>query len=53
MARLAEKFNSEIRGSLKEKFKLNNIFEVPRIEKIVIQELALRKIFQSKKELNL
>ena len=36
MARLAEKYESEIRGQLKEKFKLKNIFEVPKLVKIVV-----------------
>ncbi len=36
MARLAEKYNSQIRNELKEKFGLKNIFEVPKLEKIVV-----------------
>ena len=36
MARLAEKYESEIRGQLKEKFNLKNIFEVPKLVKIVV-----------------
>ena len=36
MARLAEKFESEIREQLKDKFSLKNIFEVPKLEKIVV-----------------
>ena len=36
MARLAEKYESEIRVKLKEKFSLGNIFEVPRLDKIVV-----------------
>ena len=36
MARLAEKYQSEIRGQLKEKFNLKNIFEVPKLVKIVV-----------------
>ena len=36
MARLAEKYESEIRFKLKEKFSLGNIFEVPRLDKIVV-----------------
>ena len=36
MARLAEKYESEIRGKLKEKFSLKNIFEVPKLDKIVV-----------------
>ena len=36
MARLAEKYESEIRLKLKEKFRLNNIFEVPKLDKIVV-----------------
>ena len=36
MARLAEKFKSEIREQLKDKFSLKNIFEVPKLEKIVV-----------------
>ncbi len=36
MARLAEKYESEIRGQLKEKFNFKNIFEVPKLAKIVV-----------------
>ena len=36
MARLAEKYESEIRGQLKQKFNLKNIFEVPKLAKIVV-----------------
>ena len=36
MARLAEKYESEIRVQLKEKFSLKNIFEVPKLDKIVV-----------------
>ena len=36
MARLAQKYESEIRLKLKEKFSLGNIFEVPRLDKIVV-----------------
>ena len=36
MARLAEKYESEIRIKLKEKFSLKNIFEVPKLVKIVV-----------------
>ena len=36
MARLAEKYESEIRGHLKQKFNLKNIFEVPKLVKIVL-----------------
>ena len=36
MARLAEKYQSEIRLQLKEKFNLKNIFEVPKLVKIVV-----------------
>ncbi len=36
MARLAEKYNSQIRNELKEKFGLKNLFEVPKLEKIVV-----------------
>ena len=36
MARLAEKYESEIRGQLKQKFNLKNIFEVPKLVKIVL-----------------
>ena len=34
MARLAEKYNSQIRDQLMDKFGLKNIYEVPKIEKI-------------------
>ena len=36
MTRLAEKYESEIRVKLKEQFSLKNIFEVPKLEKIVV-----------------
>ena len=36
MARLAEKYESEIRSELKQKFNLKNIFEVPKLSKIVV-----------------
>ena len=36
MARLAEKYSTQIRSQLKDKFGLKNIYEVPKIEKIVI-----------------
>ncbi len=36
MARLAEKYESEIRDQLKQKFNLKNIFEVPKLVKIVV-----------------
>ena len=36
MARLAEKYESQIRVQLKEKFDLKNIFEVPKLVKIVV-----------------
>ena len=36
MARLAEKYESEIRDQLKQKFNLKNIFEVPKLIKIVV-----------------
>ncbi len=36
MARLSEKYDTQIREELKSKFGLKNIFEVPRLEKIVV-----------------
>ena len=36
MARLKELYYKTIRDELKSKFDLNNIYEVPKIEKIVI-----------------
>ena len=36
MARLAEKYQSQLRLQLKEKFNLKNIFEVPKLVKIVV-----------------
>ena len=36
MARLAEKYTSQIREQLKEKFGLKNTFEVPKLVKIVV-----------------
>lgn len=36
MARLKEKFNKQIKHELKEELKLDNIMQVPRLEKIVL-----------------
>ena len=36
MARLAEKYNTQIKDHLKNKLGLKNIFEVPKIEKITV-----------------
>ena len=36
MARLAEKYDTQIRDELKGKFGLKNIFEVPKLDKIVV-----------------
>ena len=36
MARLKELYVKDLRNKLKEKFKLENLFEVPKIEKIVV-----------------
>tara|TARA_Y100000991_G_scaffold213187_1_gene198486 strand:- start:938 stop:1477 length:540 start_codon:yes stop_codon:yes gene_type:complete len=36
MARLKELYVKDLRNKLKEKFKLENVFEVPKIEKIVV-----------------
>ena len=36
MARLSEKYNSHIREELRGKFGLKNIFEVPKLEKIIV-----------------
>ena len=36
MNRLKAKYNEEIIPSLKEQFKYNNVMEVPRLEKIVV-----------------
>ena len=36
MARLAEKYKNQIREELKGKFGLKNIFEVPKLEKIIV-----------------
>ena len=36
MARLKELYVKDLRNNLKEKFKLENVFEVPKIEKIVV-----------------
>ena len=40
MARLKDLYFNELREKLKNKFELNNIFEVPKIEKIVSIVLA-------------
>ncbi len=36
MARLLDKYNSEIRASLQEQFQYKNVMEIPKLEKIVI-----------------
>ena len=36
MSRLLEEYNSQIKQDLKSKLGLKNIFEVPKVEKIII-----------------
>ena len=49
MARLAEKYESQIRVQLKEKFNLKNIFEVPKLVKIVVNMGVGEAVKDSKK----
>ena len=36
MARLHERYDSEIKGKLQEKFNYNNVMEIPRLVKVVV-----------------
>lgn len=36
MARLHERYDSEIKGKLQEKFKYDNVMEIPRLVKVVV-----------------
>ncbi len=36
MARLRERYNSEIKGQLQEKFQYGNVMEIPHLEKVVV-----------------
>ena len=49
MARLKELYVKDLRNKLKEKFKLENIFEVPKIEKIVVNMGVGEAAIDSKK----
>ena len=49
MARLKELYVKDLRNKLKEKFKLENIFEVPKIEKIVVNMGVGEAALDSKK----
>ena len=49
MARLKELYVNDLRNKLKEKFKLENIFEVPKIEKIVVNMGVGEAAIDSKK----
>ncbi len=49
MARLKELYVKDLRDKLKEKFKLENIFEVPKIEKIVVNMGVGEAALDSKK----
>ena len=49
MARLKELYVKDLRNKLKEKFKLENIFEVPKIEKIVVNMGVGEATVESKK----
>ena len=51
MSRLLEEYNSQIKQDLKSKLGLKNIFEVPKVEKIIINitilELAVNEDLSS------
>jgi len=49
MARLKELYVKDLRNKLKEKFKLENIFEVPKIDKIVVNMGVGEAALDSKK----
>lgn len=51
MARLHERYNSEIRGKLQEKFQYPNVMQIPRMEKIVIN-MGLGEAIQNPKALD-
>lgn len=51
MARLKEKYVNEIIGKLKEKFSYNNIMQVPKLEKIVIN-MGLGEAIQNAKAID-
>ena len=51
MARLADKYNNQIREELRGKFGLKNIFEVPKLEKIVVN-IGVREAVVDSKVIN-
>ncbi len=51
MARLKELYNNEIRNQLQEKFKYENVMEIPKLEKIVIN-MGLGEAIQNPKALD-
>ena len=42
MSRLLEQYNNQIKQDLKSKLGLKNIFEVPKIKKIILKNQQLR-----------
>ena len=44
MSRLLEQYNNEIKQDLKSKLGLKNIFEVPKIKKIILRTLSVTTI---------
>ncbi|MCL4387063.1 MAG: 50S ribosomal protein L5 [Patescibacteria group bacterium] len=48
MSKLEEKYNKEIKKSLKEKFGYSNIFEIPRVKKIVVNAGVGRAVADQK-----
>lgn len=51
MARLRDRYNNEIKGALQEKFKYENVMEIPRLEKVVVN-MGLGEAIQNPKALD-
>ncbi|MBR2783695.1 MAG: 50S ribosomal protein L5 [Firmicutes bacterium] len=51
MARLQEKYEAEIKGQLQEKFKYENVMQIPRLHKVVIN-MGLGEAIQNPKALD-
>jgi large subunit ribosomal protein L5 len=51
VARLRDRYNNEIKGALQEKFKYENVMEIPRLEKVVVN-MGLGEAIQNPKALD-
>ena len=51
MARLRDRYNNEIKGALQEKFKYENVMEISRLEKVVVN-MGLGEAIQNPKALD-